>query len=325
MPSIDSAEKLLRIALFSDSLQLTAADDRTNSLVRTRQELARNVRIVRKKGVIGVFLSEALFVIALAISIYGAFIDIGNNEAAHNLGIGLVLSWFPILVLSSITDRNPVATDEIRQQLNSLLDLVRDALLDLEQRQFYIKTIGKTEDDFAWTEFLKDEHYHHNTFFTQFAGQGRVRWHVGCHCALKIPNPVLINRQHGCAHSILSSIEHAWIADHGRGWLSDAGQARTRIISDIEPNHRELIWFDRQIFWQIAGSTAILYGTAGGAFILACGDTTHQSTVPDLLKCLSLHSHRWPWLLVGRLSYLYTPRHWHFRNRDVAVVVSSNV
>lgn len=50
------------------------------------------------------------------------------------------------------------------------------------------------------------------------------------------------------------------------------------MISDVEPNHQELVWFDHQMFWQIAGSTAILYGTSGGAFILACENTFRQST-----------------------------------------------
>lgn len=178
MPSIDAAEKLLRIALFSDSLQLTAADDRTDSLLKQREELARTLRVWRRKGVIEVFLSEALFVIALAISIYAAFGQIGSNETAIELGLGLFLAWLPIFVLSSISDRNPVAADEIRHQLNNLLDLVRTALLDPERKESYIKTIGKTEDDFAWTKFLEDEHYFPNAFFTQFAGQGRSRWHV---------------------------------------------------------------------------------------------------------------------------------------------------
>ena len=147
--SIYADEKLLRIALFSESLQLTAADDRTDNVFRTRQELARIVRVGRKRGVVGIFLSEGLFVTALAISIYGAFGRIGNNETAHELGIGLLLSWLPMLVLSSITDRNPVATDEIRQQLNNFLSLVRTALLETERRESYIKTSGKTEDKFA--------------------------------------------------------------------------------------------------------------------------------------------------------------------------------
>lgn len=42
------------------------------------------------------------------------------------------------------------------------------------------------------------------------------------------------------------------------------------MISDVELDHHELIWFDRKMFWQIAGSVAILCGTAGGAFIPYC-------------------------------------------------------
>ncbi len=81
--------------------------------------------------------------------------------------------------------------------------------------------------------------------------------------------------------------------------MDDADWARTRMISDVEPNHKELIWFDRQMFWQIAGSTVTLYGTAGGAFILACEKhnsliihTTHtersQSSLPLLVSAAGL-------------------------------------
>lgn len=278
MLNIDAVEKLLRVALFSDSLQPTAAKDRTDSLIKTRQEIARSARIGRRKGVIGVLLSQVVFVIALAISIYAAFGEIEIIVTAIDLGLGLLLAWLPILVLSSIIDRNPVAADEIRDQLNNLLDLVRAALLDPERRTSYIKTIGKTEGDFAWTKFLGDEHYFHNAFFTQFAGQGRLRWHVRISSTFTIVRIVLTYHQHGCAHSILSSMEDAWIADHGRGWMDNADRARTQMISHVEPNHQELVWFDRQMFWQIAGSTAILYSTSGGAFILACEKTLRQQT-----------------------------------------------
>lgn len=321
MRNIDAAEKLLRIALFSDSLQLTAADDRTNSLVRTREELARSVRVGRKKGVIQVFLSEALFVIALAISIYGAFNEIGSNQTAHELGIGLLLSWLPVLVLSSTTDRNPVAADEIRQQLNNLLDLVRTALLDADRRGSYIKTIGKSEKEFTWTKYLEVDH---KSFFTAFAGQGRVRWHVR-NLDFLITAAFLTTHQHGCACSILASIEHAWMADHGRGWLDNADNARTRIISDVEPDHQDLVWFNRQMFWQIAGSTAIFYGTTAGAFILACENSTHETSCQLLLIHLRLHSHCGPRLLVWRLYYLYRHCYRHFCNGDVAMVVSSDI
>ena len=259
--------------------------------------------------------------IALAISIYGAFNVIGENKTAHDLGTGLLLSWLPILVLSTITDRNPVAADEILQQLNNLLDLVRTALLDSERRESYIKTIGKTENDFTWIKFLEDDR---KGFFTQFAGQGRVRWHVG-DIDTSIDASLLTDCQHGCANSILSSVEHAWIADHGRGWMDNPDYARTQIISGVEPNHRELVWFDRQMFRQIAASTALFYGTAGGAFILACEETTYS--LPVLLSLIGprLHSHSRPRLLVWWLSHLYCRCKRHLCARDVTVVVPSDI
>ena len=59
------------------------------------------------------------------------------------------------------------------------------------------------------------------------------------------------------------------------------------MISDVEPNHPELVWFSRQMFWQIAGSTATFYGTTAGAFILACENTTHEPPSRLLLIGLS--------------------------------------
>lgn len=109
-------------------------------------------------------------------SIYAFFNETGSKKIVHELGIGLLLSWLPALVLSSITDRNPVAADEIRHQLNNLLDLVRTALLDPNRKGLYIKAVGRKGDEFTWTKCLEDDP---ESFFTHFAGQGRVRWHLG--------------------------------------------------------------------------------------------------------------------------------------------------
>ena len=193
---IDPAEKLLRIALFSDSLHLTHAEDRTDSLVKKRQELTKFIRAGRKKGVIQVYVSILLFVIALAVSIQAAFTDqLGDNETAHNLAFGLLLGWLPIFVLASITDRNPVATDQIRLQLNELLNLVRTALLDTHSRSAYISAIGMTEKDFLWTKVLETDDYFQSDVFVEFAGQGRVRWHVRyirIHCCFSNSNILLV-------------------------------------------------------------------------------------------------------------------------------------
>ena len=91
-----AAEKLLRIALFSDELPMSAKA----SLTDLRKKLAETTRAFRKKGVIPVFVSTLWFLLALAISIQGAFGKIGDNEAAHDLALGLLLAFLPIFVLS---------------------------------------------------------------------------------------------------------------------------------------------------------------------------------------------------------------------------------
>ena len=68
MPSIE-AEKLLRIALFSDSLQLEAVEDETRNLVQRRRKLAKLIREDRRRGVVPVFISLMWFLFSLAISL----------------------------------------------------------------------------------------------------------------------------------------------------------------------------------------------------------------------------------------------------------------
>ena len=88
-------------------------------------------------------MSVGLLVIALAVSIQAAFGELGDNQTAHNLALGLLLAWLPVFVLYSITDRNPIATDEIRLQLNNSLDLVLTSLLNHRWRGSYIRLLGR--------------------------------------------------------------------------------------------------------------------------------------------------------------------------------------
>ena len=91
-----AAEKLLRIALFSDELPMTP-DFR---LTDRRKKLAGTIRAFRKKGVIPVFVSTLWFLLALAISIQSAFGDRGSKQQAHDLALGLLLAFLPIFILS---------------------------------------------------------------------------------------------------------------------------------------------------------------------------------------------------------------------------------
>lgn len=119
------AESLLRIALFSD-------DFGTLKLKWRREELAKALREGRKRGIVPVFVTLMWFLFSLAISIQTAFGEVGQNVIAHDLALGLLLAWFPVLILSSIVDRNPVLTENARIRLNKLLQKVQIALRDKE-------------------------------------------------------------------------------------------------------------------------------------------------------------------------------------------------
>ena len=174
----------------------------------------------------------------------------GDNETAHDLAMGLILAWLPVLILSSIVDRNPGAAEDMRLKFNALLDDVRTALLDPGLRDTYVKDTQRTADDFAWTKKLNDEDCFRGDFFTDFAGQGRIRWH------------------YGVAHPILSGIEESFVADYGRDWLKDAEWARTKLV--VGP--KTLIGlrsFDFREIWQILSAVVIVASAAGGAFIIS--------------------------------------------------------
>ena len=68
MPSVE-AEKLLRIALFSDSLQLEVVEEESRSLIRRRRKLAKSIREGRKEGVVPVFVSLLWFLFSLYLSL----------------------------------------------------------------------------------------------------------------------------------------------------------------------------------------------------------------------------------------------------------------
>jgi hypothetical protein len=86
-------------------------------------------------------------------------------------------------------------------------------------------------------------------FFTEFAGQGRTRWH------------------YGVAHPILSDLENVWIAEHGREWLRNENEARNKLV--LGSTNRGLFWFDWRQLWHITSAVVIVAGECLGAFILS--------------------------------------------------------
>lgn len=68
MPAVE-AEKLLRVALFSDSLQLEIIEDESRNLVKRRRKLAKTIREGRRRGAVPVFISLLWFLYSMAVSL----------------------------------------------------------------------------------------------------------------------------------------------------------------------------------------------------------------------------------------------------------------
>ncbi|MCJ1271978.1 hypothetical protein MMC22_011884 [Lobaria immixta] len=226
----EQAEILLRQALFAD-IKTPTLDLRVR-----RQKLAMNLREGRKRGVVPLFITLMWFLFSLGISIQGAFSTLGDNATAHDLALGLLLAWFPVLILSSIVDRNPTQITASCTKLNKLLGEVDVAL----------RIIGNGVGQ-------NDPPVLASTFFTEFAGQGRVRWHYG------IAHPIIT----GMETIILDRRE----SKSSRNWLR---------IPDIR-NHLVrgpskgvlLLHFDLREVWALLSAFLIVLGTISGAFTLS--------------------------------------------------------
>lgn len=200
-----------------------------------------------------VFISTLWFLFSLAISIQAAFEKQGENTTAHELAMGLMLSWLPILILCSIVDCGSVSASEMRDEINSLVDLVSRSLQNPVLCWRFIDSFSHWPEYETMknrvTKISNQSHKLQGGFFTSFAGQGRVRWH------------------YGVAHPLLSEIENCYIADHGRNWLADEEQARINLV--LGSPGRGLFWFDFRQLWQVSGAILIVGGCCLGGFIVS--------------------------------------------------------
>ncbi|KAI4252694.1 MAG: hypothetical protein L6R42_007866, partial [Xanthoria sp. 1 TBL-2021] len=164
-------EKLFRIALLSRALLIQPTDSVPQPLFQRRKLLARSLRERRKKGIVPVYFSFLWFLFALSLSIADAFGQLGENQTAHDLAIGLLLAWLPVFVIATIVDRNPIGADPIRRKLNEFVEDVRQALLKPDSREAFLAHYGRCEDDLAWTRLLEVDDFYHDGCFARFAGQ----------------------------------------------------------------------------------------------------------------------------------------------------------
>ncbi|CUS15639.1 unnamed protein product, partial [Tuber aestivum] len=140
-------ETILRVGLF----------DRRAEVQRMRARVAACIRRERRRGTVQVLVSLAWFLVAMGISINKAFGDLGENSTAHNLALGLVMSWLPVLIAATIVDRNPMDARYVRNKLNNYFRVIED-----------VERIPGTLPGVTGP-----------AIFGEFAGQGRVRWHYG--------------------------------------------------------------------------------------------------------------------------------------------------
>ncbi|KAF3929113.1 hypothetical protein ABW20_dc0108383 [Dactylellina cionopaga] len=142
--SLPISESTLRKNILT-ALFLTDLSSRKFGVDSTRTAVAAELRRLRKRGVVPVLASLGWYFFALAISMYKAFGDVGDNATAHNLALGLLMGWLPVLVSAAIVDRNSVDGDHVAHLLNGLMRRVHP----------------------------------YDVTFTKFVGQGRRRWHYG--------------------------------------------------------------------------------------------------------------------------------------------------
>ncbi|MCJ1465164.1 hypothetical protein MMC07_003780 [Pseudocyphellaria aurata] len=246
---------LLRIALFSD------IETSKSNLKDRRRKLAMTLREGRKRGIVPVFVTLMWFLFAFAISIEGAFSVVGNNTTAHDMALGSLLAWFPVLILSSIVDRNPTQTKTTCKKLNKFLGEVQVALRSDKFANKLRQTVNiKWASGQGSDSPLERENFDEEKplplasgFFNEFAGQGRVRWHYG------VAHPILT----GMEITILRKCEK----EYTRNWL----QLRD-IKEELMRGSEEkvvLLHFDLREFWEILCAFLIVIGTISGAFILS--------------------------------------------------------
>ena len=78
------------------------------------QAMARQMKRSRRRGVWSTFASILLFFIAYGVAVVLAFADLGERTTTHSLAFGILITWFPLLLLFAVLDRNPNSADRTR-------------------------------------------------------------------------------------------------------------------------------------------------------------------------------------------------------------------
>ncbi|SCO76798.1 uncharacterized protein FRV6_01010 [Fusarium oxysporum] len=178
------------------------------------QEMAFNLRILRRRGVYPTFLSIFLFFIAYAVSVVLAFADIGERTTTHSLAFGILISWFPLFILFSILDRNPVSADRSRKLISRWMwnvEAVRE-WVDSPNPPEHPKWWSQEREEVSWNQGCAQQ-TSFDRYISNFVGQGRQIGYNGLAYAVLVsvydsygdsrrmrPLKTIVDQSHICLH-----------------------------------------------------------------------------------------------------------------------------
>ncbi|KAK5106894.1 hypothetical protein LTS08_001017 [Lithohypha guttulata] len=294
-----AAEKLLKVALFSQQLRLPLSAG--GSIEEVRQALARDTREARKRGTVQCFLAQLWFIFGLVISIQQSFGFLGDNANAQNLALGLAMIWFSVLMLSTVVDRNPALPEATQRQLNIFLGLVREALLrdagrhrDIHQApsaparvtSFNSVVSGSPIKTATFTEAIRARSSQDDTIVDNEI----VNWFDSDECDTadlrwidSISSPALDDAKffymfagqgrhlwhYGVAYPVIRGLKKDGILDARRGW-SYGADVRQKLIATKRWDAKDRIHsWDLREFWQIVASFVSIWMSLLAAFTIA--------------------------------------------------------
>jgi len=147
--------RFLEVLLYSLFRPLCTTSDGTTSDDRDREQkaeawtaqllraMALQLRSSRRRGVWPTFASILLFFVAYVVSVALAFsTDMGDRTTTHSLAFGILISWFPLLALFAILDRNPNCADRTRYLCLNTLSSARCCIMVTDQTPVPLFPVG---------------------------------------------------------------------------------------------------------------------------------------------------------------------------------------
>jgi hypothetical protein len=109
-------------------------------------QLAFQLRMLRRRGVIPMLANLAMFLAAFVFSVFLAFTELeGDTTTPFSLAFGLLLTWLPLLVVFTIVDRNPISSERTSELISRWLHNV-EAVKDWSARVNAIAPGDESED-----------------------------------------------------------------------------------------------------------------------------------------------------------------------------------